>query len=237
MASHSPFADPESFSMSRHLTDTTIGPAEMYALTVVYAADSDMVDALCEHAEGSIRLLVGLYAAREQVTVWPHAVLSKNRQERERFLDQTGSCVFEHVRYATETDLLEGLDTARTVFSGGSTRPYYPAPVYVSDLFAAYAPVESLTDKVVAEMTVRFTHLLSPDCAFESRETACASNDGRRTDQFVSRFLLATFGVHGPSWDMFKHLHIPDASTGDIVALVTAVEQARWPALLTRAAE
>ena len=96
----------------------------------------------------------------------------------------------------------------------------------------------SLTDRVVAEMSVRFPHRLLPAMAFETPESSSRRNYTRpMADLCVLRFLLPKFGFHVLSWDMFKHLHIPDASTADIVDLVTAVEQNRWPALLTRVGE
>ena len=220
--SHTPFADPASFSLRRHLADTTIGPAEMFGLAVIYCADPDAVDILCEHATGSFRLLVGLYAAQEHVTTY---LAVGDDVDRDRFRDRVVPCVVDHVRSASEADLLEGLHTARIVFTGGSTRPYRPGPHYVSGLFAEHAPLGALTDRVAAEMSVRFTHCLSPELGLETHRSPRRRFTSPLADRFVSRFLLSRFGFHAPSWDMFKHMHIPEASTGDVVNMVAAVEQ------------
>ena len=225
--SHTPFADPASFSLRQHLTETDIGPAEMYALALVYFADPDAVDVLCEHATGSFRLLVGLYAAQEHVMAYYLVVASQH--DRWRFRDQVLSCVVDRVCCASEADLLEGLCMARTVFPGGSTRTFRHGPQYVSDLFAEHAPLGSLTDRVAAEMSVRFTRYLAPELGLTTRlnPRLRRSFTSSLVDRFVSRFLLSRFGMHTPSWDMFKHLHTPETRVGDVVDLVAAVEQNR----------
>ena len=222
MHSYTPFADPTSFSLPRHLTVTTIGPADMCALASVFYADSDAVDALCNHAKGSFCQLVALFAAAQEPASAYHVTASKHN--RDRFRDRVVTSVVNQVRDATETDLLEGLGTARTVFTGGSLRPYRRGALYVSELFAEHAPLESLTDRVVAEMALRFPHELSPGLGLLPRRSS--NMPGLPfTDRFVSRHLLSRFGFHGPSWTMFKHVHTPEATIGDVADLVAAVEQ------------
>ena len=57
--SHMPFAEPATFELRQHLADTTIGPAEMFGLALVYSPNQSAVAVLCEHAAGSFRLLAG----------------------------------------------------------------------------------------------------------------------------------------------------------------------------------
>ena len=216
MMVHAPFADPASFSLRQHLTDTTIGPADMFGLGLVYFADPDAVDVMCEHAKMSFRLLIGLYAASTHLPGRPVTSIAEARR-RDWVRYQVSSCVVDQTRSATETDLLEGLDTARALFDAGRNRTFQNDLFAVSAFFAAYAPEESLTDRVVAEMSLSCTDLLSP-------AKAHVHPSSRRTDQLVSRFLLTKFGNHAPSWDMFKHLHVPDARIGDVAGLVLEVE-------------
>ena len=222
MASHTPFADPTSYSLRRHLTDTTIGPAEMCGLASVFYADSDVVDALCNHAKGSFCQLVALFAAAQE----PASAfrVTTNKHSRDRFRDRVVTSVVNQVRDATEANLLEGLGTARTVFTGGILRPYRRGPLYVSELFAAHAPLVSLTDRVVAEMALRFPQELSPGLGLLPLRSSNLPGLPF-TDRFVSRHLLDRFGFHGPSWDMFKQVHTPEATIGEIADLVAAVEQ------------
>ena len=227
MASHTPFADPSSFSMRQHLADVLTGPAEMYALAVVYHTDPTAVAVLCEHAKGSFQLLVGLHAAQQHVTAHPVVTAAHSRF---RFRDLVVPHVVDQVRDASEADLLEGLATARAVFTGGSTPTFRNGPLYISNLFAAHASDRPLTDRVVAEMSVWRTWGLSPELALEPRERI-STRDVRCTRPpsrwAVARLLMSRFGTHVPSWDMFKHLHNPETRIGDIVDLVAAVEQSR----------
>ena len=222
MASHTPFADPASFSLRRHLTVTTIGPADMCALASVFYADSDAVDALCNHAKGSFCQLVALFAAAQEPSAAYRVTASKHN--RDRFRDRIVTSVVNQVRDATEANLLTGLGTARTLFTGGSLRPYRTGPLYVSELFAEHAPLVSLTDRVVAEMALRFPHELSPGLGLLPRRSPDMPGLPC-TDRFVSRYLLDRFGFHGPSWTMFKQIHTPETRVGDVVDLVAAVEQ------------
>ena len=226
--SHMPFAEPATFELRQHLADTTIGPAEMFGLASLYYTDPAAVAVLCEHAKGSFRLLVGLHAAQEHVMTFP---VVASQHDRWRFRDQVFSCVTDQCRSATETSLLEGLRTARTVFAGGSTHAFRDGPLYVSNLFAAHAPPEALTDRAAAEMSVQYTWRLSPRLGRERRRPTPLAGRGVQykppSDWVVSRFLLSRFGEHVPSWDMFKHLYTRDASVGDLADLVAAVEQKR----------
>ena len=234
MASHTPFADPASFSLRRHLADTTIGPAEMYALAVIYYPDPASIAVLCEHVtgsfrrKGSFRLLVGLYAAQ----VFDMLDLDAGAFDsiaRCRSRGKIEACAVDLVHRASEADLLEGLCTARTVFTGGSTFAFRDCPVFVSDLFAAHASDGALTDRVVAEMSLMCwdAALLSPELGLVPRKQA-PTRDIRythRAARAAARLLLSRFGTHVPSWDMFKHMYTRDASVGDVVDLVAAVEQ------------
>ena len=235
MASHTPFADPSSFCLRQHLADTTIGPAEIYALAVVYYPDPDAIAVLCEHAAGSsmrersFRLLVGLYAA-QVFDMLDLDALAFDSVARCRSRGKINTCTVDMVRRASEAELLEGLCTARAVFSDGSTFAFRDGPLVVSDLFAAHAPDRALTDRVVAEMAVMCSDgfLLSPELGRESRHQRTATRDVRYTrdaDWAVSRLLLSKFGDHVPSWDMFKHMYTPEARIGDAIDLVVAVEQ------------
>ena len=82
----------------------------------------------------------------------------------------------------------------------------------------------SLTDRVVAEMALRFPHDLSPGLGLCPRRSPDMPGLPF-TDKFVLRYLLDRFGFHAPSWDMFKQIHTLDARIGDVVDLVAAVEQ------------
>ena len=230
MHSYTPFADPTSYSLPRHLTDTTIGPAEMCALASVFYTDADVVDALCDHAKGSFCQLVALFAATQEPVATYRVTASKHN--RDRFRDRVVTYVVNQVRDANEANLLTGLGTARTVFTGSCLRPYRTGPLYVSELFAEHAPLASLTDKVVAEMALRFPQELSPGLGLLPRRSTNLPGLPF-ADRFVSRYLLDSFGFHGPSWTMFKQVHTPEATIGDIVDLVAAVEQKRRPASLT----
>ena len=224
MQPHTPFADPSTFSLQRHLTETTVGPAEMYALGLVYYPDPDAVDALCEHATGSFCQLVALFAAAQEHRK-PRLAVAAGPHERNRAFDRVLRCMVDHARTATETDLLEGMHTARTVFAD-TCRPYSTVPLRMSQLFAEYAPLGSLTDRVAAEMSVRFTHDLSPALCHKTRRAWKGPRfPAHRADQLVSRLLLSKFGEHVPSWDMFKQVHTPETRVGDVVDLVVAVEQ------------
>ena len=226
MASHTPFTDPASFDLRQHLTDTTIGPAEMYALALVYYPDPDAVDALCEHAAGSFRLLVALFAAAQEPAAAHRVTASKH--DRDWFREQVVAYVVDQLRNATDVDLLEGLRTARTVSTGSSLRPYRTGPLYVSELFAEHALDVSLTDRVVAEMSLRFPDLLFPELGMETRRASPQRRNTRpavEVEGFVSRFLLSKFGMHAPSWDMFRHVHTPDATIAEIADMVAEIEQ------------
>ena len=235
MASHTPFADPSSFCLRQHLTDTTIGPAEMYALALVNYPDPDAIAVLCEHAAGtstrvrSFRHLVGLYAAQmfDMLDLDAHAFDSVTRCQSRRKIN---TCTVDMVRRAYESDLLEGLRTARAVFSDGSSFAFRYGPVYVSDLVAACAPDAALTDRVVVEMSVMCSDgfHLSPELGREPRRHRTTPRDVRYTsaaDWAVSRLLLSKFGNHVPLWDMFKHLYISEARIGAAVDLITELEQ------------
>ena len=216
---------PPTFQLRQHLAETELDPTEMYGLAVACVADSDAVDALCEHAAGSFCQLVALFAAAQ----WEFRHLdvpSSNYLPRLR--DRIRPCLVEHVRNASEDDLVGGLRTSHIAFTEAITRPDNPYPAYVSTLFAEHAPPESLTDRVVAEMSVRFPHRLLPAMAFETPESSSRRNYTHpMADLCVSRFLLSKLGNHVPSWNMFKHLHTPEATIGDLVDLVAVVEQRR----------
>ena len=221
--SHTPSVDSPPFTLRWRLAETTIGPAEMYELASTRFDDPDAVDALCVHATGSFPRLVGLYAAQQHVATFSTATFVPNC--RDRFRDQVFSCAVDQCRRATETDLLEGLHTARTVFTDAGARPQWHAPTYISGLFAEHAPLVSSTARVAAEMSVRFTHRLSPELGLETRRAWKGPRfPAHRADQVVSRLLLSKFGDHAPSWDMFKQIHTPDVRIGDVVDLVLAVE-------------
>ena len=111
MRSHMPFADPKSFDLRQHVTDTTSRPADMFNLALIYHTDTDAVAALCAHATGSFRLLVGLGAVQEYAST---CLVVAAEQDRDRFIDLISPCVADQVRAASEADLLEGLATART---------------------------------------------------------------------------------------------------------------------------
>ena len=224
MASHTPFAGLTPEQLRQHLAVTDIDPAEMFGLGLVYFADPDAVDVMCEHAKMSFRLLIGLYAAQRHV---------KNRRRTAShldrhwfFCDRVQSCMASACGDALDVDLLEGLHTARTMFDGGSTFAFRNTPMFVSHLFAEHAREGALCDRVIAEMSVSDTDLLSPELGFETR--CSAPRRGTTTTpliyQYVSRFLLTRFGFHGPSWEMFKHVHTSDARIGDVVGLVLEVE-------------
>ena len=213
MASPTPFASLTPEQLRQHLAVTDIDPAEMFGLGLVYFTDPAAVDVMCEHAKMSFRLLIGLYAASAHLPGRPVTSIADARIH-DWFRDQVSSCVVDQVRSATETDLLEGLDTARALFVTGRPRTFQNDLFAISDLFAEYALEEALTDRVVAEMSLSFTDLLSP--AMSSRRTS--------PSQCISRFLLSKFGNHVPSWDMFKHLHVPTARIGDVAGLVLEVE-------------
>ena len=217
MVSHTPFADPSTFSLRRHLAETTIGPAEMFDLALICFAKPTTVNVLCKHAKGSFRLLVGLYAALEHFMTE-----TGSSRDHDWFRDRVGPYVVDQVRNASESDLLDGLRTARTVFTGGRTRTFRDGPLYISCLFAAHAPHGSLTDPVAAEMSVRSTCGLSPQFGLETQ-----TRQSVLTCAPVSRLLLSRFGTHAPSWDMFKHAHSPETRVGDVADLVTEVEQNR----------
>ena len=233
MRSHTPFADPTSFSLRRHLADTTIGPAEIYALTLAYYTDPGSIAVLCEHVMGSpigkqsFRLLVGLYTAQAfDVLARPADPLNATARTQTR--DMIGACAVVLARRASEADLLEGLHTARTVFAG-STHTFRDGPLFVSELFAANAPDEALTDRATAEMSIMQSDVvrLSPELAREPRKRAPTPDirHTRHTVRAASRLLLSRFGTHVPSWDMFKHLYSPVASIGATVDLVAKLEQ------------
>ena len=228
MRRHTPFADPATFELRQHLADTTIDPAEMFGLASLYYTNPAAVAVLCEHATGSFPLLVGLHAAQEHVMALS---VVASMPDRYRFRDQVSASMTDQCRSATEADLLEGLRTARSVFSGGSTRTFRYGPLYVSDLFAAHAPVVSLTGHVAAEMSVQHTKYLSPRLGRETRRPRPFEGHGVMymppAYWVVSRLLLSLFGEHAPSWDMFEHLHTPETRTGDLADLVAAVEQNR----------
>ena len=229
MRSHMPFADPASFDLRQHLADTAIDPAEMFGLASLYYTDPSAVAVLCEHAKGSFRLLVGLFAAQEHVMTLS---VVAGMHDRNRFRDQVFACVTDQCRSATEADLLEGLRAARSVFGEGSIHTFRHGPRYVSDIFAAHAPVESLTGHTAAEMSVQHSWRLSPRLGHEPRRPRRASIRGVTytppSNWVVSRLLLSMFGEHVPSWDMFKHLHTPDIRIGDLADLVVEVEQRCW---------
>ena len=217
MASHTPFAGLTPDQLRQHLAVIDIDPAEMFGLGLVYFADPDAVDVMCEHAKMSFRLLIGLYAASAHLPGRPVTSIADARIH-DWFRDQVSSCVVDQVRSATETDLLEGLDTARALFDAGRARTFQNDLFTISAFFAEYALEEALTDRVVAEMSLSFTDLLSPGQAHvhpSSRRT-CPS-------QYISRFLLSKFGKHAPSWDMFKQIHTPDVRIGDVVDLVVVL--------------
>ena len=220
---HTPFADPASFSLRQHLTDTTISPVEMFSLGLVHYPDPEAVDVLCETAAGSFRRLVGLYAAQRHVG---NRRRTASHPDRHWFCDRVQSCVASACGDALDADLLEGLHTARTMFDGGSTFAFRNTPMFVSHRFAEHAREGALCDRVIAEMSVSDTDLLSPELGFETR---CSTpRRGATTTpliyQYVSRLLLSRFGFHAPSWEMFKHVHTSDARIGEIVDLVLKVE-------------
>ena len=198
---------------------------------MVYYPDPDAIAVLCEHAKGSFRLLVGLHAAQvfDMLDLDAHAFDSVARCRSRGIIE---ACTVGLTRRASEADLLEGLHTARTVFAAGDIFAFRHGTLFNSDLFAAHAPVVSLTDRVVAEMSVMQSDvaLLSPELDCESRNKQKQIRDVRYTRhavRAVSRLLLSRFGTHVPSWDMFKHLYIPEARIGDAIDLVFAVEQSR----------
>ena len=196
----------------------------MFGLAVACFADGPRTTrVLSEPATGSFQLRAALYAAQEHVTTH---IAAADEYDRDRFVAGVVPCVTRQVRKASETDLLDGLGTAQALFTGGSSRPYHPAPVHGSTLFAEHAPRWSLTDGAVTEMSVRFTHLLSPKSGLEAAESCPRRREsGAVTDQLVPRLLLSKFGEHAPSWDMFKQIHTPETRVGDVVDMVVAVEQ------------
>ena len=226
--SQTPFADSVSYDLRRHLEDTTVGPAEMFALALTYRTDSEAVYDLCGCAAGSFRRLVGLYAAREHITA---KQLESNlfNPAPSWLCDRIDNRVIASVSSATAADLLEGLAVARTVFAGGTSRTFRAGPLYVSELFATYAPHKALTDKVVAGMSLPDTEGLSQGWAFASRPNAYSPQEtwhSQPVDVVVSKYLVSRFGFHDPPWNMFRHVHTPEATVREVADLVAAVEPA-----------
>ena len=217
-------------ALQQRLTSTGAGPSDLHDLMVRHYADPDAVEALCNHAAGSFPSLVALFAASKHHKNRPLSFAAKRKQSPSqrrslRLSDaQVKSLTDAMFASATEPDLLEGLRTAHSGLPDGTPSML----VWVSRWFAADAPLEALTDRVVVEMAWRPVGRFCPELGAgplpAPRSRVDAAHNRTRVGWMMSRYLHNRFGTHDPSWEMFKKVYDPSQTIGDTADLVVTVQ-------------
>ena len=204
-------------ALQRILTDTDPDPAGLFDLVVSHYTDPGAVEALCNHAAGSFPLLVALFAGSKHHKTRLVAKIVKSPSLRRSLLHSDAkvrSLTDAMFASATEPALVEGLRTAHSGLPDGTPSML----VGVSRWFAGDAPLEALTDRVIAEMAWRFVEPFCPELGagpLPDPETRF-DEDGRiRGYWLMSRYLYNRFGEHGPSWDVFRQVHRPSQTIGE----------------------
>ena len=211
-------------ALQQILTDTDPDPAGLYDLASSHYTDPDAIEALCDYTKGSLPSLVALFAASKHLKYRPRSFGARTRLPPSLLRSlwhsdtQVESLTDAMFASATEPDLVEGLRTARSGLPDGTPSILEE----VSRWFAEHAPLEAVTDKVVAEMSVWPYTDLSPQLGTASPPTGHYDPaDFQRW--LVSRYLYNRFGEHGPSWEMFKKVYGPSQTIGDTADLVVTV--------------
>ena len=213
-------------ALQQRLTSTGAGPSDLHDLMVRHYADPDVVEALCYHAAGSFPSLVALFAGSKHPKNRPLSWSDRKNQlaPLELFDAQVKSLTAAMLTSATEPDLLEGLRTAHSGLPGGTPSML----VWVSRWFAAKAPLEALTDRVVVEMAWRPVEQFCPELGAgplpAPRSRRDAAHNRTRVGWMMSRYLHTRFGTHDPSWEMFKKVYDPSQTIGDTADLVVTVQ-------------
>ena len=218
-------------ALQQILTDTDPDPAGMYGLMVRHYADPDAVEALCDYAKGSFPSLVALFAASKHHKNRPRSFGARTRlsPSLRRSLwhsdTQVKSLTDAMLKSATEPDLLEGLRTAHSGLPDGTPSML----VWVSRWFAAHAPLEALTDRVVVEMAWRPVGRFCPELGAgplpAPRSRVDAAHNRTRVGWMMSRYLHNRFGTHDPSWEMFKKVYDPSQTVVETADLVVTIQR------------
>ena len=205
-------------ALRQHLASIVPGQPDLLDLVVRYYTDPAAGDALCDHEEGSVPLLVAVYTSLDRVTQIRRLEYQMIRggcretyKAAHRFGTQAKSRIHTQLAHATEAYLLEGLRVARNGLP--AENPYMLSAV--SLLFAEHGPLAALTDRVTAEMSWSVASGLSPELGAGPPTTPGHCGDIDRIRWLMSSYLYNRFGDHDPSWVMFKHVHGYGTMVGD----------------------
>ena len=204
-------------ALQQILTATDPDPAGMYGLVMDHYLDTDAIEALCDHAKSSVPLQVAVYAGMFHSTALQATELMNKRISKKdwdaawRFKAQVDTSVAAQFAHVDETDLLEGLRTARNGLPAGT-----PSMLdWVSRWFASHAPLEALPDRVIAEMAWRFVEPFCPELGAGPLPDFDAEEGRIWIHWLMSCYLYNRFGEHGPSWDVFRQVHRPSQTIGE----------------------
>ena len=205
-------------ALRRHLAGTQTDPSGLRDLLVRHHTDPAAVQVLCDHAEGSFPLLAGVFAAQEQIADAGH-YQRELRKAAVRFEQQVDSWLRGQFQNAADTDLLSVFCAARAVFSDEDPFP----SMRLSYWFIKSAPLATITDKVVAEMSVWDAE--DPSLQLWTARSPKNHKDPLHVGHWLlSRYLYNRFGDDDASWFMFRELYdpkvLPIGALADIVAAV-----------------